>query len=147
MLTLKTGRVPLLFLTGLLVAAPAVTRIALAADDTELAKQMEEMDDELKKLRKSVKDPAANAASLEALTKLQQLTVTSKALVPALAAEKPEAERAKFVAGYRKDMAVMLTHFAQIEVAILDGDNAKAEELYKGLKKIEDDGHEKYSEE
>ena len=148
MSTLKISRVPLLVLAGLLVAsAPAVTRLAMAADETELTKLMEEMDDDLKKLRKSIKAPAENAASLELITKLQHATVASKALVPAKAAEQPEAERAKFVAGYRKDMAVLLAHFAQMEIALVDGDNAKAEELFKGLKKIEDDGHEKYSEE
>ena len=146
---LNTKRcVPALLLASLLLAAPfAATRFAFAAEDTELAKQMEVMDDEMKKLRKSLKDPATNAASLETLTKLQQITVTSKALTPAKAAEMPEAEKAKFVAGYRKDMAGLLAAYAQIEVAVLDGDNAKAEELFKGLKKVEDDGHEKYSDE
>ena len=147
--TLK-NRVSLLLLSGLLVAAPVAVvapRLAAAADDTELAKQMEETDDLLKKLRKSLKMPAENPQSLELISKLQQLTVTQKALVPAKAADMPEAEKAKFVTGYRKDMAVLLTHFAQIEMAVLDGDNAKAEELFKGLKKIEDDGHEKYSDE
>lgn len=147
MLITKRG-VPLLLLAGLLLAAPfTATRFALAAEDTELAKQMEQMDDEMKKLRKSLKDPATNAASLEALTKLQQFTVAAKALTPAKAAEMPEAEKAKFVTAYRKDMAGLLAAYAQIEVAVLDGDNAKAEELFKGLKKIEDDGHEKYSDE
>ena len=147
--TLK-NRVSLLLLSGVLVAAPVAIvapRLALAADDTELAKQMEETDDLMKKLRKSLKAPAENPQSLEILTKLQQLTVTQKALVPAKAADMPEAEKAKFVNGYRKDMAVLLTHFAQIEMAVIDGDNAKAEDLFKGLKKIEDDGHEKYSDE
>ena len=148
--TLKNGFssfLPLL-LAGLFVTAQIAPRFAAAADeDTELAKQMEEMDDDLKKLRKSLKVPAENSASLELLTKLQQVTVSCKALIPAKAAELPEAEKAKFVAGYRKDMAVLLTHLCQIETAVIDGDNAKAEELFKGLKKIEDDGHEKYSDE
>ena len=147
MLMTKRG-VPVLLLSALLLASPfAATRFALAAEDTELAKQMEQMDDEMKKLRKSLKDPATNAASLETLTTLQQLTVTSKALTPAKAAAMPEAEKAKFVAAYRKDMAALLAAYAQIEVAVLDGDNAKAEKLFKDLKKIEDDGHEKYSDE
>lgn len=145
---MKTRCAPVLLLASLLLAAPfAAARFAFAAEDTELAKQMEEMDDEMKKLRKSLKDAATNAASLETLTKLQQLTVTSKALTPAKAAAMPEAEKAKFVAAYRKDMAGLLAAYAQIEVAVLDGENAKAEDLFKGLKKIEDDGHEKYSDE
>lgn len=145
--TIKRG-VPLLLLSALLLATPfTATRFALAAEDTELATQMEQMDDEMKKLRKSLRDPATNADSLDTLTKLQQLTVTAKALTPTKAAEMPEPEKAKFVAAYRKDMAGLLAAYAQIEVAVLDGDNEKAEALFKDLKKIEDDGHEKYSDE
>ena len=145
----RRASLPLLLLAGLLAAAPALLapRVAIAADDTELATKMEEMEDDLKKLRKSVKVAAENQASLETLTRLQATTVACKALVPAKAAEMPEADRSKFVAAYRKDMGALLTHFVQIENALIDGDNAKAEELFKGLKKVEDDGHEKYSDE
>jgi hypothetical protein len=131
----------------LLVIAPVNSRFAQGAEDSELMKQMEVIQDELKKLRKSIKAPAENAQSLESLDKMQQATVASKAQTPAKAKNVPEAERAKFVAAYRKEMAAMLEHLCKIEVALLDNDNAKAEELFKGLKKIEDDGHEKFSEE
>ena len=134
-----------LLAAGLMVLAPSGPRVSFAAEDTELAKQMEQIQDHLKKLRKTVKDAAANKDSLETLSKLQALTVSSKALVPAKAAARPEAERAKFVAGYRKDMAALLEHFCKIETAVLDNDNAKAEELFKQIKKLEDAGHEKYS--
>ena len=130
---------------ALLVIAPGNSRFALAAEDTELAKHMEEIQDNLKKLRKTVKDPAQNKESLEALTKIQAATVASKALPPKKAESKPEAERAKYIAAYRKDMVALLNHLGKIEVALLDNDNAKAEELFKGLKKVEDDGHEKFS--
>jgi hypothetical protein len=139
-----------LLAAALMAIAPATPRVAFAAEpkadgDTELAKQMEEIQDNLKKLRKTVKDAAANKDTLETLSKLQTLTVSSKALVPAKAAAVAEGERAKFVAGYRKEMAALLEHLCKIETAVLDNDNAKADELFKGLKKIEDDGHEKYS--
>jgi soluble cytochrome b562 len=137
----------ILMATALFVIAPVSSRFAEAAEDTELAKQMEEMNDNLKKLRKSIKNASENAASLETLSKMQHATVAAKVLVPARAAKVPEADRAKFLAGYRKDMAALLEHLCKIEVALLDNDNAKAEELFKGLKKVEDDGHEKYSEE
>ena len=145
MMKLKTN-VAWILLAGMALASPLAVRPALA-DDTELAKQMEVMQDAQKELRKSIKSAEGNPTSLEALTKFQQATVASKALVPAKAAALPEAEKAKFVAAYRKDMNALLSHLIQIEVAILDGDQAKAEELFKGLKKIEDDGHEKFSDE
>jgi hypothetical protein len=132
-----------------MVIAPVAPRVSFAADekskDTELSKKMEEIQDHLKKLRRSVKDSANNKDTLETLSKLEELTVASKSLVPAKLSSVPEAERAKFVTGYRKSMAALLEHFCKIETAVLDNDNAKAEELYKQLKKIEDDGHEKYS--
>ena len=137
----------ILMTAALLVIAPVNSRFAEAAEDTELAKQMEVIQDNLKKLRKSVKSAAENAQSLESLDKMQQATVASKAMTPAKAKSVPEAERAKFLAGYRKDMAALLEHLCKIEMALLDNDNAKAEELFKGLKKVEDDGHEKYSDE
>ncbi len=147
MMTLKKNVAWVLVLVGLVVASPVTVRSAAAAEDTELAKQMEVMQDAQKELRKSVKSAEGNATSLEALTKYQQATIAAKALVPAKAAKMPEGEKAKFVAAYRKEMTALLSHLVQIEVAVLDGDNAKAEELFKGLKKIEDDGHEKFSEE
>lgn len=139
-------RVGLIVMCAALLAAPCGLRVAAAAaEDTELAKQMEEMQDHLKKLRRSLKSPEENAASLESLAKIQQATVAAKSETPAKAAQVPEAERAKFVAGYRKDMAALLEHLCKIEVALLDNDNAKAEDLFKEIKQIEDDGHEKYS--
>src|SRR5215211_922935 len=84
----------------LLLGVPAVTQLVRAADekskDTELSKHMESMNDNLKKLRKSIKSASENAASLELLTKIQQDTVASKALVPAKAATVKEADRAKW---------------------------------------------------
>lgn len=153
MLQLSKGICFALLAALLLVIAPINSRftdIAEAAPeqkDTELAKQMEQIQDNMKKLRKSVKSASDNATSLELLTKIQQATVASKAQTPARAAQVPEAERPKFVAEYRKAMASLLQELCKIETAILDGDNAKAEELFKTLKKVEDDGHEKFSNE
>src|SRR5688572_8633068 len=81
-----------------LVLAPVNSRFAHAAEDTELMKQMEVIQDEQKKLRKSIKAAAENAQSLESLDKMQQATVLSKGQVPVKAKNVPEAERAKFVA-------------------------------------------------
>ena len=139
-----TKNIAWVLLAGLVLASPVAVR---AADDTELAKQMEVMKDAQKDLRKSLKDAAAKDASLESLTKFQQATVVSKGLVPVKAAKLPDAEKSKVIAAYRKEMSVLLAHLVQIENAVLDGDNAKAEELFKGLKKLEDDGHEKFSDE
>ncbi len=143
----------MIFLAAALLAAPAgpglssFTRVAHAAEDTELQKQMEVIEDGMKKLRRSLKKAEDNAQSLETIGKMQAAAIACKTEVPPAAAKVPEADRAKFLAGYRKGMVALVAEMCQMEIALLDGDNAKAEELFKGLKKIEDDGHEKYSEE
>jgi hypothetical protein len=135
---------------GLNAAAPAAAAEAekkkTAASDTELAKQMEIIDEGMKKLRRSLRQPEQNAESLEMIGKMQAATVASKGMVPVMAKGiNNEAERAKFVAAYRKDMAAMLAEIAQLEIALLDGDNKKAQELHKSLSDREDSGHEKFT--
>lgn len=113
--------------------------------DTPLSKEMETMDEGLKKLRRSLRDPAQNATSLEWIAKIQAATVASKGMTPAMASTIPEADRGKWVINYRKDMAKLLATMAQMEVAVLDGDSAKAQDLYKSLKTQESEGHEKFT--
>lgn len=131
---------------GLNAAAPAADAAKRTpVTDTELAKQMEIIDEGMKKLRRSLRQPEQNAESLEMIAKMQAATVASKGMVPVMAKSVPEAERAKFIAAYRKDMAAMLAEIAQLEIALLDGDNKKAQELHKSLSDREDSGHEKFT--
>jgi hypothetical protein len=150
-----TTRTLLLLGAALLMGVPGGAAVSRAQDeakreskagDTELAKHMEVVEEGMKKLRRSLRKPDTNAESLETLGKIQAATVASKSLTPAKAAKIPEAERQKFVTAYRKDMAKMLNAFIDMEVAVLDGDNAKAMEIHKKMKEIEDEGHKKYEE-
>ena len=131
-----------LIASAFLVLSPA-TRAA--EEETPLAKEMNAMDDNLKALKKIIANAAENKKSLELLDKVQASVVASKSMTPAEVKNIPEAERAQWVADYRKEMAVLLEHLCKMEVAIIDGKNADAETLFKGLKKIEDDGHEKFT--
>ena len=156
----KTG---LMMLLGLAVLAgiPGGVALGLAQDetkqdeaktagakttDTELAKQMEIIDEGLKKLRRSLRKPDTNKESLETISQVQAAAVASKALTPAKAAKLPDAERQKFVAAYRKDMAAMIVQLLNMEIAVLEGNNDKAMEIHKKMKDIEDEGHKKYEE-
>lgn len=147
----------LLVLSALLVAAPVVTRVARAAAqdekekkvkdlDTELAKQMEVIDESMKKLRRSLRKPESNAESLQLIEKMEAAANKSKDLIPAMAAKIPEAERAKWVENYKKDMETFIKTVGEMKAAVKDNKNDKAQELYKTLKTQEDKGHEKYTE-
>jgi soluble cytochrome b562 len=114
--------------------------------DTELAKQMEVIDEGMKKLRRTLRKAESNKESLEWIEKIEKASTKSKDLIPALAAKKPEAERAKFVESYKKDMETFIKGVGEMKAAVQEGKNDKAQEVYKSLKTQEDKGHEKYTE-
>ena len=114
--------------------------------DTELAKQMEVIDEAVKKLRRTLRKAESNKDSLELIDKVEKAATKSKDLVPALAAKKPEADRAKFVENYKKDMDAFIKSVGEMKAAVEAGQNDKAQEVYKNLKTQEDKGHEKYTE-
>ena|SRR5688572_25192533 len=138
-----------------LLGAPAGLQFARAAQeqeskvadlDTELAKQMEVVDSGMKKLRRSLRKAESNEESLKTIEAVHKALVKSKDLVPAMAAKVPEAERAKWVEAYKKDMDKTIKTMDELRVAVKDGKNDKAQEIYQTLKKQEDDGHKKYTE-
>ncbi len=144
-----------LFTIGL-VSVPFNTPAARAADDkkeagekktkdTELEKHMEVIDKAMKKLRRTIKDPANNKESLELIQQMQAASVASKKETPAHLAEAPEADRPKLLIGYRKDMAKVIGTMCEMEMALLDNNNDKAADLLKTIKDQEEAGHEKYN--
>lgn len=118
---------------------------AHAEEETELAGHMEEIEDALKQLRKSMKDASARAASLETLAEIQRLTLTCKALTPALVAELPEAERAALVTAYRRTMVDFLLRQLELEAALLDGDAQAAQDAFERFRAMEDSAHERFA--
>ena len=114
--------------------------------DTELAKQMETIDEGMKKLRRTLRKPDSNKESVEWIEKIEKAAAKSKDLIPARAAKVPEAERAKFVENYKKDIDAFIKSVGEMKTAVQDGKNDKAQEVYKTLKTQEDKGHEKYTE-
>lgn len=128
------------------VAAPAAAADEKKkAEDTPLAKAMDELGDAYKALKKTVKDPSKKEESIKLIDKAYQACVTSKMHIPTMMAKVPEAEKAKTMDGYRKMMAVTIAEFAKLEQQILDGKAEEVAETMKALKQLEDDGHEKYN--
>ena len=111
---------------------------------SELNNHMEDIDEMMKKLRRTIRKPESNEESLKLLTDIETQMVASKALIPTKAEKVPEADRAKFVMAYRKEMARVIGVFCQMEEALLDGDNKKAQELYKEITTAEDKDHDQF---
>jgi soluble cytochrome b562 len=142
---------------ALFVAFVSVPRAAIAQDkddekstvkdlDTELAKQMETIDEAMKKLRRTLRKAESNKESFDWIEKMEKAAVKAKDMTPAMASKVPETERAKWVEAYKKDMETMIKTVGEMKAAVKDAKNDKAQELYKTLKTQEDKGHEKYTE-
>lgn len=115
--------------------------------DTPLAKKMEEMDEGMKKLRRTLRDAKQNKESIATIKKVKADAVACKDLVPVKAKSIPEAEREKWLADYRKGMEKLVSSMTEMETALGKDDNAKAQDIYKSLKKQEEEGHKVFTEE
>lgn len=114
-------------------------------EDTELAHQMESIEQSVKRLRKSLKDESLRADSLQTLAEIQSLTLACKSLSPAAAAKLPEVERADFVRAYRHTMIDFLTRQLELEAALLDGDAEGTETAFDRFREMEDSSHERFA--
>jgi len=131
----------------LLVASIAAPRFARAEEHvkkSELRKQMEQMDESVKKLKRTIRKAEFDKESLELISKMEQVAITCKGMIPSKAATIPAADRPKYVAEYQKGMASLLSDICQMEVAVLSGDHEKAHTLYLKIKDDEDKGHDQF---
>jgi len=139
-------------LVSALIAGTAVIWLATprhsAAEEkkakTELHKQMEQIDTGMKKLRRTLRKKESNPESLEWISKIEQAAIISKQMTPSRAATLPADQQPQFVVAYRKRMAQLVGEMLKMETALLDDDNAKAQDVFKELKTIEEDGHDKF---
>ncbi len=114
--------------------------------ETELARHMEIVEEGLRNLRRSVRDPEKNADSLVTVIACERAIMACKGEVPSMAAKVPEAERDAFVTAFRVGMVEMLENFLVLEKAILEERNDELRDIYKTLKGLEDPAHERFTE-
>ena len=140
----------LLLIAAFLLASPAsfFTRSLRAEEEkkqkSELHKKMEEMDEGMKKLKRTLKKADQNEASIKLTEKIIALATECKDLIPSTAAKQPEEKRKDFIAEYQKEMNELIETMGKMKKAIEAGDNAGALALHKSLKQQEEDGHDKF---
>jgi soluble cytochrome b562 len=140
-------KTPLAFVIALAFVAPAQEKRHDPKSETPLSQQMERIDDAMHKLKRGVRDSAQRDTCLTEVANAQQACLAAKLLTPKMAPSVPEAERAAFVRDFRKGVAALLVEFTNLEVALLDGDAEKAVASYKKLESMEDEGHNKFTNE
>jgi len=123
------------------------SRHALAEDkkpQTPMGKAMVQIDDGMKKLRRSLRNKDNNAQSLETIAKVEEAALECKSMTPSRATTMPSDQQPAYLTDFRKQMAALLINMCNMETAVLDGDNAKAQQIYKQLKQQEEDGHDQF---
>ena len=128
----------------LCVSAPRLSQAQEHKEKTELHERMEEMDKAFKQLKRTIRNEANDKQSLELLSKIEQLAVTCKGMTPSKTKAEPADKQEKFVLAFRKEMTHLLGDFCAMETALLDGDHAKAQELYQKLADDKEKGHDKF---
>ena len=115
-----------------------------AEEATEIEAAMLELQSALKRLRRSVRDPAAIAASLEQLDIAQAACVRAKAREPLRTESEEESARPAFLAAYRSELIAMLRDLVSLEEAVLAGRSEEAGALVKKIQASEDPQHERF---
>jgi hypothetical protein len=136
-------KIRLLLLTAVcaLAAGPGL----YAADtETELGAKMDKMSSAFRVIGRQVEKPDMNADSLAKLAVLKENANASLKLEPAMKAEKPAAEQAKFVADYQAKMKEFIALVEKLEVALKANDNAEATKLVASMRDAQKAGHKQF---
>lgn len=127
------------FAASVIFAVPAT-----AEEDTPLAKQMETMNDAYKSMRRL--DDLSEGPGLA--REAQDAMVKAITELPTLVQDMPDGpEKAKASARYRMMMGKLISTLAALELAFLDGDKDKVDEIIKEMRGSKKEGHDKFMEE
>lgn len=115
-------------------------------EHTEMEKSMERMDDAYKDLRRALRGASAeNKAEYQALmSTMIKEAKASREWVPKKLAPLPEAEQAKAMVGFQKEMDGMITELERIADLLEKEQFDDAGTALRGLRTYKSEGHEKY---
>ena len=142
-------RLLLLPLALALISAPGVRAedakpaAAVKADkpETELEQTMSKMNKAWRQVRKATRDGKLTPATADLVATVLTNAEAAAKLTPALEAEKPAAEQAKFQADYQAQMKKLTDTLAKLEDALKANDTAGATKLVADVGDLMKSGH------
>lgn len=141
-------KIRLLFLTLIcalaslpVLRAESAAPKAAATEDTELEKVMDRMNKAYGKVRRQVSDATKNADTLAQVAIMKETAEAALKLEPAMKADKPAEEQAKFVAAYQAKMKDTLAQIAKLEEALKAGNNEEAAKVFGVVRDMQKKGH------
>lgn len=147
-------RLPILLSLALLAGAALASRPLVAAIpgddeshdvDSALHEGMNQLNRSLRTLRKSLRDESRDAESLLVVAEAERGASRCKTETPPLTAQQPEAERAAYVAEFRRALIEVQRGLLDVEEALLAGDREGAQARLKAVKKLEGPGHDRFA--
>ncbi len=131
-------------LVGILGVCALTPVQADSVDDTPLTKTMEEASEAIKSLRKIDKNDWNSGADLA--RKAADGIRKGMEFIPWLIEEMPDGlEKTKAIADYRRMMGLSYADLCELELAYLDQDADKVDEVMTRVKAGKKEGHKKYS--
>lgn len=111
---------------------------------TPLEKDMHQIASAVRKLKKQIGDADQNASSLDLVAQIRAAAVAASGETPSYAADKPESERAAFVADFQSDMKDFVAKVDTLADALKANDNDSAAKIFKDLLDAERKGHKEF---
>lgn len=115
-----------------------------AKEESELEHVMDRMEDAYRKVKRQVADASKNADTLGQVAIMREAAEASLKLEPAMKADKPVEEQAKFVAAYQAKMKKMLAEIVKLENALKAGNNDEAVKIFTPFRDMEKQGHKEF---
>lgn len=142
---------PLAILGLLSVGAFAVTSagstlpgpLSPAVVEGDLEESMEAMDQAFEAVLAAIEKKDADAA-MDPIGKMQAGCLQAKTMHPPKLRTVEDKEKAAFLAGYRKEMLVLLKVTADLEIALIDKDFEKAKKLTDEIDGMQKQAHDTY---
>lgn len=134
-----------ILLLSLICAAVTVPAIQAAdAPETELGDKMDKMGGAFRKLKRQLADATKNEDSLKLVATMRESAKAALTLEPAMKADIPKADQAKFVADYQAKMKSFNAELVKLEDALKAGKNEDAAKIVEGLGTMQKEGHKQF---
>lgn len=124
-------------------ATPTGAQLVTVTEGDDLEDVMHSLDKNFEAVYAAIEKKDA-AAGLELMTKMQQACIAAKTLTPPKIRTIEEQDKAAFIAGYRKQMMVLLKATADLEIALIDGNFEEAKKVAEQMDAAKKTGHDAY---
>ena len=131
----------LAFVSAFAVAAS----LAVAEEDTPLAKEMTAMNKALRALKKTANDPAKKADNLAVVDKMKANVAAALKQEPVKTKEQPAAEKPAYLDKFKQQMNGLERALDELKAAIEKGDNETIAKTFEKLSEIKEKGHKDFA--